>query len=282
MSRKKQPIPHDPITEAKKKMLAAKLERMKAAAPVSPPNPVPPTPPTPSVLDSEWEKLRWVEGEEDEAPTPDDRAWGEELQRQMKQARDKKKAAALAYHPTRLPPLEELMPDIASKTFRIPPTYNPTYTPPLSTANMVWSTPYLAAEAIKVTVPIPAGYTPVTLPLMLVRTDRPSTPKDALGPAPGIVRQVVLGTAAWPKHIEIEMETLKQFDPRVVRFIHDVTSSDKLYFWLANGCAIYDAAVNLDGTRLAGTLIHGAVSPYINPDTGLPIPFYTPTPTEEE
>ena len=154
-----------------------------------------------------------------------------------------------------IPSLEELMPDIAAKPFRIPPGMS---LPPISTAKMTWSTSFLDPKEIKVAIPIAAH----ELPLVLHSVDRSATPRDALGPTPGIVRQVVLGTAAWPKYIEIEKSILSQFDQRLVRYIFEDL---RLYFWLANGCAVYDVNENLEGTELHGTLLHGAVFPLIPP-----------------
>jgi hypothetical protein len=121
---------------------------------------------------------------------------------------------------------------------------------------------------------------PDPLPLVIRTADRKLTPKDALGPKPGIIREKVLGTEEWPRHINIQKEWLKHHE-RAVRYHWE---PGRLYFWLANGSAVYDVAEHSAGTWLEGDLLCGMVFPLLDtpPVTPVGSTWNFPTISEEE
>jgi hypothetical protein len=158
------------------------------------------------------------------------------------------------YTPSSGPPTLWGMPVVETGTPSVP--LGPPGSPPPVVDNAAmeaWRNAFVDAHDIKVAVPIPAHE-----PLVLLQAYRPATPKDALGPEPGIVRQIALGTAEWPASISIDVTVLNRLDRRTARYI---VEDNKLYFWLENGCAVYDVAQSLDSRTFTGTLVHGYVAP---------------------
>ena len=115
-----------------------------------------------------------------------------------------------------------------------------------------WKNSFVDAKEIKVAIPIPAA--PPPEPLLVEVRERFMTPRDALGPGPNLMREAFLTTASWPEHILLS--DMSGLDTRLARFVEE---DNKLYFWLANGCAVYDVAMSLDSPHFVGTLLHGSV-----------------------